>query len=91
MALRQLRHHGHTLILATLALLAALALLPAAAPTPVAAQPETVRLRVAHAVPDFGAVDVYVNGAKVAGDVTFFTVSAYLTVPVGPTHNWRNK
>jgi hypothetical protein len=43
----------------------------------------TARLRVVHAVPDVGPVDVYINANKVAADVPFFTVSDYLTLRPG--------
>jgi hypothetical protein len=79
-ALRPLARPGALLALA-LALIAALSLLPLA--TPAAGAAENARIRAVHAVPDFGAVDVYVNGDKVLGGVTFFAVSDYLSVPAG--------
>ena len=41
------------------------------------------RVRVLHASPDAPAVDVYLDGAKVLGDVPFGTISDYLNVPAG--------
>ena len=43
----------------------------------------TARVRIIHASPDTPAVDVYVDGAKVLGNVPFFTISNYLQVPAG--------
>ncbi len=82
MGTRLLRHRGRLLILAFLALLTALSFLPPAAYAGHATD-APARLRAVHAVPDFGAVDIYVNGGKVLSDVTFFTVSPYLEVPAG--------
>ncbi len=82
MSTHSVRRGVRSIILALLAVLVALSLLPAAAQA--AHAPEApARLRAVHAVPDFGAVDIYVNGNKVLGDVTFFTVSPYLEVPEG--------
>jgi len=72
----------HPIILALLAALVALSLLPSAAQAGRASD-APARLRAIHAVPDFGAVDIYVNGNKALSDVTFFTVSPYLEVPAG--------
>ena len=41
------------------------------------------KVRVVHASPDAPAVDVYVDGAEVLSDVSFFTASDYLAVPAG--------
>ncbi|MCS6882727.1 MAG: DUF4397 domain-containing protein [Oscillochloridaceae bacterium] len=82
MSTRSIRRGVRPIILALLAMLVALSLLPTAAQA--AHAPDApARLRAVHAVPDFGAVDIYVNGNKVLGDVTFFTVSPYLEVPEG--------
>ncbi|HEX8550885.1 MAG TPA: DUF4397 domain-containing protein [Abditibacteriaceae bacterium] len=47
--------------------------------------PRTASLRVLHAVPGAGAVDVYVDGAKVLADtaVNYKTLTPYLVVPSG--------
>jgi hypothetical protein len=42
-----------------------------------------VRLRVIHASPDAGPVDILANGAVVLSNVTFGTISNYLTLPAG--------
>ncbi len=44
---------------------------------------ETAGVRVAHMSPDAPNVDVYVDGDRVLGDVSFRAVSEYLRVPVG--------
>ncbi|WP_345817528.1 DUF4397 domain-containing protein (plasmid) [Paraburkholderia sp. PREW-6R] len=41
------------------------------------------RLRVIHASPDAGPVDILVNGQVVLSNVAFGTISNYLTVPAG--------
>jgi hypothetical protein len=41
------------------------------------------RLRVIHASPDAGPVDILVNGQVVLSDVAFGTISNYLTIPAG--------
>ena len=41
------------------------------------------RLRVIHASPDAGPVDILVNGQVVLSNVAFGTISRYLTVPAG--------
>lgn len=55
----------------------------AAVPSMSQAQSAQARVRVMHASPDAPAVDVYVNGSKVLGDVPFFAVSDFLSVPAG--------
>jgi hypothetical protein len=42
-----------------------------------------VRLRVIHASPDAGPVDILVNGQVVLSNVAFGTISSYLSVPAG--------
>jgi hypothetical protein len=42
-----------------------------------------VRLRVIHAAPDAGPVDILVNNQVVLSNVPFATISSYLTVPAG--------
>jgi hypothetical protein len=42
-----------------------------------------VRLRVIHASPDAGPVDILANGAVVLSNVPFGTISSYLTIPAG--------
>jgi hypothetical protein len=42
-----------------------------------------VRLRVIHASPDAGPVDILANGAVVLSNVPFGTISNYLTIPAG--------
>ena len=42
-----------------------------------------IRLRVIHAAPDAGAVDILVNDQIVLSNVPFGTISSYLTVPGG--------
>jgi hypothetical protein len=44
------------------------------------------RVRVIHASPDAGPVDILVNGQVVLSNVPFGTISSYLTLPVG-TYN----
>jgi len=68
--------------LAALALITVFSLLPTAALT-VGATGTNARLRAVHAVPDLGAVDIYVDGARTLSNVSFFTVSDYLTLPAG--------
>ncbi len=51
-----------------------------------AAAASDARLRVLHASPDAPAVDVYADGNKVLGDVSFGTISDYLSVPAGDHH-----
>ena len=68
--------------LAALALITVFSLLPTAALT-VGATGTNARLRATHAVPDLGAVDIYVDGARTLSNVSFFTVSDYLTLPAG--------
>jgi trimeric autotransporter adhesin len=63
--------------LALMALLVLLSLLPSGVPS-AAANGGNARIRAVHAVPNFGLVDVYVDGAAVLEDVSFFTVSDYL-------------
>jgi hypothetical protein len=70
-------------LLAVLALLSLLALLPAATPA-AGADSRQSRIRVVHAVPDVGAVDVYLGTTRLAAGATFFGVSEYLVV--NPTH-----
>lgn len=71
------------LTLAALALLTVFSLLPAATPA-AAAVVAPSRLRVVHAVPDFGAVDVYLGSTMLVSNISFFTVGDYLTVT--PSH-----
>ncbi len=73
-------------------LLPLMALSTSLRPTLVNAADDTARLRAVHAVPDIGGpVDVYVGTAPfTVGQATvpnfdFFTVTPYLTVPVGAT------
>lgn len=42
-----------------------------------------VRLRVIHASPDAGPVDILANGVVVLSNVPFGTISSYLTIPAG--------
>jgi hypothetical protein len=42
-----------------------------------------VRLRVIHASPDAGPVDILANGVVVLSNVPFGTISNYLTIPAG--------
>lgn len=67
-------------VLGLFALLFSLLVVPAAS-----AQSGTAKVRVIHASPDAPAVDVLVNGSKVAAltNVPFFTASAYLDLPAG--------
>jgi len=44
------------------------------------------RVRVIHAAPDAGPVDIVVNGQVVLSNVPFGTISSYLTLPAG-TYN----
>ncbi|WP_109478720.1 DUF4397 domain-containing protein [Paraburkholderia sp. C35] len=44
------------------------------------------RVRVIHAAPDAGPVDILVNGQKVLSNVPFATISSYLALPAG-TYN----
>ncbi len=44
------------------------------------------RIRVAHASPDAPAVDVYLDGAAAITNLSFKTVTPYLTVPAGSHH-----
>jgi hypothetical protein len=64
-----------------LALIALLALV-LLAPQATAAQ-ATNLISVVHASPDAPAVDVFINGEVVAGDVPFFTASGYLPLADG--------
>jgi hypothetical protein len=41
------------------------------------------RVRVIHAAPDAGPVDILVNGAVVLSNVSFGAISSYLTLPAG--------
>jgi hypothetical protein len=66
-------------IMVLMGMLVGLALAPAAF-----AQGGNAKVRVVHASPDAPAVDVYVDGAKVLTNVSFFTASDYLDVPAGP-------
>ncbi|MBC8161676.1 MAG: DUF4397 domain-containing protein, partial [Roseiflexaceae bacterium] len=50
-----------------------------------AAERGKVRVRIVHAVPDFGPVDVYIKNTKRLSNVSFFTVSEYLTLAPGST------
>lgn len=52
-------------------------------PSTAAAQSRPTRVRVIHAIPDAPAVDVYVNGSKAVSNITFFTVTDYLTLAPG--------
>ncbi|MCU0492503.1 MAG: DUF4397 domain-containing protein [Chloroflexaceae bacterium] len=79
-------------LLALFALLLVATLLPAATPARAADEGEAEvatasngkgRVRAVHAVPDFGAVDVYVNHNRVLRNVRFFTVSDYLSLDPG--------
>lgn len=54
--------------------------LPAAADEP----PTGGRLRVLHAMPDLGAINVYVDGEPLAESVTYGGLSDYRFVPAGP-------
>jgi hypothetical protein len=42
-----------------------------------------VRLRVIHASPDAGPVDILINGQVVLSNVAFGTISSYLSIPAG--------
>jgi len=44
---------------------------------------DSAGLRVTHASPDAPAVDVYVDGSKVVGELLFRSVTDYLSVPTG--------
>jgi hypothetical protein len=65
------------------AALVAAALIGTAAFTGTTSAGADARVRVVHASPDAPAVDVYVNGEPVLGDVAFKGASDYLTVPAG--------
>jgi hypothetical protein len=47
------------------------------------AGPQTALVRVAHFSPDAPAVDVYLDGGRIASDVGYSTVSSYREVPAG--------
>lgn len=47
------------------------------------APPDLARVRLAHLVPDAPAVDIFADGAPIAEDVPYRTVSEYLEVPPG--------
>lgn len=64
-------------------MVALMLLVVAALPSASQAQSAQARVRVMHASPDAPSVDVYVNGSKVLGNVPFFTVSDFLSVPAG--------
>lgn len=68
-----------------IAALSLLALLMALFALPAGAQGNTAKVRVIHASPDAPAVDIYVDGQKVAAltNVPFFTASPYLDLPAG--------
>lgn len=50
---------------------------------PVRAAAATAMVRVAHFSPDTGGVDVYVDGGFVVGNVSYRTVSDYVSLPAG--------
>jgi hypothetical protein len=60
-----------------------LALFAVAFATPPASAQTMNMVRVMHASPDAPAVDVYVNGAAVLTNVSFFAYSSYLSLPDG--------
>ena len=70
----------------TLGILSMLALTMFAAtqPASAAATQNDAFVRVVHASPAAGTVDVYVDGAKLLSNFTFGTVTGYVTVPAGP-------
>jgi hypothetical protein len=68
--------------LVALALITVLTLLPAATPE-VSANHDPARIRAVHGIPDFGPVDVYLGSTKLVGDISFFSVSEYLSVSPG--------
>jgi hypothetical protein len=50
---------------------------------PAAAQSGTARVRIAHAAPDMGPVDILVDGDIVLSNVEFPAISDYLAMPAG--------
>ena len=70
----------------TLGILSMLALTVFAATQPASAatNQSDAFVRVVHASPAAGTVDVYVDGAKLLSGFTFGTVTGYVTVPAGP-------
>jgi hypothetical protein len=65
-------------------LFALLALMIVALTIPAATMASSMgKIRAFHDSPDTPAVDIWVNGAKALSDVTFGTVSPYLSVPQG--------
>jgi hypothetical protein len=70
---------GSLAALAVLAAILLMTLLPIGVPNAAANEDaEPARLRAVHAVPNFGQVDIYVDGELVLQEVSFFTVSDYL-------------
>src|SRR5579885_3255440 len=53
--------------------------LPAAAAT----QASSAMVRVVHASPDAGSVDVFVDGTKLLSNFAFGTITNYVSVPAG--------
>jgi hypothetical protein len=85
MARRGLSYRSFWLLAPLAALLVLLGVLPALLPAgaALASEGRQARVRVIHAIPDAGAVDVYVNGARALAGVPFFTVSGYLSLAPG--------
>lgn len=70
--------HRIALALGTLALLACFIV-----PSTSAYADNSAFVRVVHASPSAGTVDVYVDGAKLLSNFTFGTITGYVTVPAG--------
>lgn len=60
---------------------------PAASAGPASAQPpvprDAARIRAVHAMPDAGAVDVYANGRRLLGGISYKADADYFAVPAG--------
>src|SRR5579859_2240986 len=53
---------------------------------PASASENTAFVRIVHASPDVGIVDVFVDGTKLLSSFQFATVTEYVPLPAGPHH-----